>query len=378
MPTILSKNQDYSITKIEIIMLKIPYPHPFRIALAVMDCAQNIVVRVHDSDGLVGVGEGCPPRFVTGEAPETAFEAAKLYARILLDKNPLEIDARLAELERFMLKNSAVRCAYDLALYDLLAKHASLPLYALLGGTKQVVYSNRTIGMDTPEVMAIAAASFVAGGAKSLKVKVGTGRDDDLARVRAIRKAAGKGIAMRLDANQAWDEATAISALTAMADYDLQLCEQPLPYWNEAGLKRVREHSPIPIMADETIFDHHDAFRLAAAGAVDYFNIKLSKSAGIHNALKINAIGEAAGIQCMLGGMSESLIGVSAGAHLICACPNIALADMDSPFHFSEDPTLSGVDFQADGMVTLRDTPGHGADVKPEWVERSEKVEISV
>ena len=366
-----------TITKIEIILLKIPYPHPFRIALAIMDSAQNIVLRVHDSDGLVGVGEACPPRFVTAEAPETAFEAAKLYAQILLGKNPLELDTRLAELERFMLKNSAVRCAYDLALYDLLAKHANLPLYALLGGTKQVIHSNRTIGMDTPDAMAITAASFVAGGAKSLKVKVGTSRDEDIARLRAIRLAAGAGIAIRLDANQAWDEASAISTLNAMASWDVQVCEQPLPYWNEAGLKRVREHSPIPIMADEAIFDHHDAFRLAAAGSVDYFNIKLAKSAGIHGALKISAVGEAAGIQCMLGGMAESLIGVSAGAHLICACPNIVLADLDSPFHFSEDPTIGGVDFQADGTVTLSDSSGHGADIKPEWIERSQKAVIT-
>lgn len=366
-----------TITKIEIILLKIPYPHPFRIALASMDSANNVVVRVQDSDGIVGVGEGCPPRFVTGEAPETAFAAARLYANILVGKNPLEIESRLADLESFMLNNSAVRCAYDLALYDLLAKHASLPLYALLGGTKRVIYSNRTIGMDTPENMAAAASSLVVEGARYLKIKLGSGLAIDLARVRAIRNAVGPGTPLRLDANQAWDESTANSALSAMANLGVQVCEQPLAYWNEAGLKRLRERSPIPIMADETIFNAHDAFRLASNATVDYFNIKLAKCAGIHNALKINAIAEAAGIQCMLGGMAESLIGVSAGAHLLCACPNISLADLDSPFHFLEDPTCGGVDFQPGGAVTLHDTPGHGADVQPAWIEKSLKVEVT-
>jgi L-Ala-D/L-Glu epimerase len=364
------------ITKIEVILLKIPYPHPFRIALAVMDSAQNIVVRVHTDSGLVGVGEGCPPRFVTGEAPETAFEAARLYAQVLLGRDPLEIDARLGELEHFMLKNSAVRCAYDLALHDLLAKHASLPLYALLGGTKQVLYSNRTIGMDTPEAMAAAAKGFAAQGAQSLKVKVGGGRAEDVARVRAVRSAVGAVIPFRLDANQGWDESTAAFVLNAVADCGVQVCEQPLPYWNIEGLVRLRGRSPVPIMADESIFDAHDAFRLASAGAVDYFNIKLAKCAGIRGALKISAIAEAAGIACMLGGMAESLIGVSAGAHLLCACPNIALADLDSPFHFAEDPTTGGVDFQPGGAVTLRDAPGHGADVAPAWLERSQKVTV--
>lgn len=365
-----------TITKIEIIDLNLPFSHPFKIALAVMDSAHNIVIRIHDSDGLVGVGEGVPSRFVTGEAPETAIEAAKLYADFLIGKNPLEIDAHLRTLEAFMLKNPAMRCAYDLALYDLLAKHAELPLYALLGGKKQVLYSNRTIGMDTPEAMAKTAKKFVENGAKYLKVKVGTGRDEDIARIRAIREAVGSGIPMRLDANQAWDEITAINILSALADYEIEVCEQPLPYWNIEGFKRLRERSSIAIMADESIFDAHDAFRLASLGAVDYFNIKLAKSAGIHGALKINAIGEAAGIKCMLGGMSESLIGVSAGAHLICACPNIALHDLDSPFHFAEDPTIGGVDFQSSGMVTLSDTYGHGADVSPDWMEKSRRLVI--
>jgi L-Ala-D/L-Glu epimerase len=364
------------IQKIEIIDLNLPFTHPFKIALAVMDSAHNIVVRIHDSSGLIGVGEGVPSRFVTGEAPETAIEAAKLYADFLIGKNPFEIDSHLKTLEVFMLKNPAIRCAYDLALYDLLAKHAELPLYALLGGTKKVLYSNRTIGIDTPEAMAKTAQAFVESGAKFLKVKVGTGRTDDIARIRAIRESIGSGIPMRLDANQAWDEITAINILTALAEYEIEVCEQPLPYWNIEGLKRLRERSPIAIMADESIFDAHDAFRLAALGAVDYFNIKLAKSAGIHGAMKINAIGEAAGIKCMLGGMSESLIGVSAGAHLICACPNIALHDLDSPFHFVEDPTIGGVDFQPNGMVMLRDVPGHGADVRYEWVEKSMRIVI--
>lgn len=366
-----------TITKIEIIDLNIPFNHPFKIDLAVMNSAHNIIVRVHDSDGLIGVGEGCPPRFVTGEDADNGFESAKLYAQLLIGKNPLEIDTRLRELEQYMLKNPAIRCAYDLALYDLLAKHAELPLYALLGGEKKVLYSNRTIGIDEPDKMAAIAKQHVDNGAKAIKVKVGTSKADDIARVRSIRESVPKSAyKIRLDANQAWDEITAISILNALAEYEIEVCEQPLPYWNIEGLKRVRERSPIAIMADESIFDAHDALRLASLGAVDYFNIKLAKSAGIHGALKINAIGEAAGIKCMLGGMSESLIGVSAGAHLICACPNISLHDLDSPFHFAEEPSIGGVDFQPNGTVTLTDAHGHGADVSPEWVEKSKRIVI--
>ena len=366
-----------NIIKIEIIHLEIPYEHPFQFALAVMDRARNLVVRIEDDQGMVGVGEGCPAPFVTGELPETAFSAAQVYAKILIGKDPLEITARMDELEISLRKNPTVQCAYDMALHDLLARHANLPLFALFGGTKRVIHSNRTIGLDTPEAMAAAAKTFVDLGARSLKIKVGTGQEEDIARIEAIRRVVSNGISLRVDANQAWDESTAISTLTAMAKFNIQVCEQPLPWWNEAGLKRLRERSSIPIMADETVFDHYDAFRLASAGGVDYFNIKLGKSAGLRNALKINTIGESAGIKCLLGGMSESLIGVSAGAHLICACPNISLADLDSPFHFKENPIQGGVVFQPDGTVTLSDSPGHGADVKPEWIARNQMIVIT-
>jgi L-alanine-DL-glutamate epimerase-like enolase superfamily enzyme len=364
------------ITRIEILLLEIPYEHPFHIALAVMDRARNLVVRLQDRDGLIGVGEGCPAPFLTGETPETALLSAQDYARILLGKDPLEIQARLDELEDKLLGNETVRCAFDLALHDLLAKQAGLPLYAVFGGKRQVIQSNRTIGLDTPEAMAAAARSLVQAGASCLKVKVGTGLEADLDRVRSVRQAIGKGIPIRLDVNQAWDETTARRALQALADEGIQFCEQPLPGWNEAGLKRVRENSPIAIMADESLFNPQDAFRLASAGAVDFFNIKLGKAAGLRSALKINAIAEAAGIRCMLGGMAESLIGVSAAAHLICACPNINLADLDSPFHFAANPIQGGVDFQADGTVTLNDLPGHGADVSPEWLGRLQPLTV--
>jgi L-alanine-DL-glutamate epimerase-like enolase superfamily enzyme len=362
------------INRIEILSTRLPFSQPFRIALAVMDSIENIFVRLHDSDGITGIGEACPSRFVTGESPETAFEAARQYGALLLGKNPLEIDARLAELEHYMLKNPSMRCAFDLALYDLLAKHAGLPLFALLGGAKRAILSNRTLGIDTPQAMAQKAAALLEHGVQALKIKLGSNRLEDIARVHAIRQAAGPGVQLRLDANQAWDEAGALAILQAVAGCDVQVCEQPLPAWNEAGLKRLRQRSPIPIMADESVFDSHDAFRLAASGAVDFLNIKLAKSAGIHDALKINAVGAAAGVPCMLGGMAETLVGVSAGAHMICACPNIQLADLDSPFHFSEDPTTGGVDFQPGGRVTLRDAPGHGADLKPEWIERSHRI----
>lgn len=364
-----------TISKIDIIKLAVPLVAPFRIALGVMTSANVIVIRIHTDAGLDGVGEGCPAWFVSGETPEIAIESAKRYARVLIGKNPLAIHARLAELDASLTHNTAVKSAFDLALYDLLGKQAGLPLYALLGGQNQVIYSNITIGINAPDVMARQARAIKDAGATMLKVKVGTGKADDVARLKAIRAALGE-MVIRIDANQGWDVPTAIATLQALAQYDIQYCEQPVPYWDHEGMRRVREHSPIPIMADEAIFDSHDAFRLARMGACDYFNIKLAKAGGIHGALKINAVAESAGIKCMLGGMAETRLAVTAGAHLLAARPNIAFADLDSPLHHTEDPISGGVKFDRDGRVELSDAPGLGADVKPEALEKAELISI--
>src|SRR5699024_7097971 len=121
---------------------------------------------------------------------------------------------------------------------------------------------------------------------------LGTDLATDLARMRAIRAAVGPDMPLRIDANQGWDRVTARAALVALEEFRPELVEQPLPRWDVEGLAELRHASRIPLMADESLFDEHDAIRLVAAKACDYFNIKLAKAGGIHTALKINAIGE--------------------------------------------------------------------------------------
>ncbi len=359
-----------TVTKVEIYKLNIARQNQFRIAIGVFDEVQNILVRIHASDGLYGVGEGAPLPFLTGETQAIAFEASKELARLLTGKDPCAIEARMQELGSYLVHNTTTRSAFDMALYDLLAKRAELPLYALLGGEKRAVTTDETIGIDTPEAMAAEALEAKGRGFAAIKVKLGTGLPDDVDRIRAIRDAIGAETLLRIDANQGWDPVTAVQILQELARFDIQYCEEPVAHWNNEALRRVREQSPIPIMADESLFDHHDAFRLASMGACDYFNIKLAKSGGIHTALKINAVAEAAGIQCMVGCMSETRLGLSAAAHLVSARPNIVFADLDSAFG-KADVVEGGITYDG-GKITLPDAPGHGADIKPEILESLE------
>jgi L-alanine-DL-glutamate epimerase-like enolase superfamily enzyme len=365
-----------TLTTIEIFKFNLPWKQPLRVSIGVVTTANNILIRLRTADGLIGLGEASPLSFITGGTQATDFEAAQTLARLLIGKDPLAIEARLADLDRFFVHNHTIKSAFDMALYDLAARRAGLPLYAFLGGEKRRLPTVMTIGIDTPEAMARGAAKAKAQGFRVIKVKLGEDRAADVSRMKAIRAAVGDDVPIRIDANQGWDAATAIAIANDLAPLNILCCEEPVAHWNNEALRRVRERSPMPIMADESVFDHHDAFRLAAMGACDYFNIKLAKSGGIHNALKINAIAEAAGMQCQLGCMAESRLGLSAAAHLISARPNIRFPDLDANFFHAADPVIGGITFDG-GWIELPDAPGHGADIDPAFLKDMESVTVS-
>ncbi len=366
--------ENTTITSVEIVKLNIPYKEPFVISLGVIPEATNIVVNIHTSSGLTGTGECAPFVFIVGETQETVFELAKKIGRLIKNKDPFAIEDRLSEIDRAVQGNFTMKSAFDMALYDLLAKKVNLPLYKLLGGSNsREIYTDMTISIGKPEKMAKDALDFKASGFPAIKIKLGTTMEQDVARIKAIRDAVGMEYPVRIDANQGWDTITAIKTLKALDKYNIEHCEEPIPHWNNRELAKVRDNSPIPIMADESVFDHHDAFRLASMGACDYFNIKFSKSGGINNALKIIAVAEAAGIKCQVGCMSESRYGLTALMHLVAARNNIVHFDLDSSLMLSEDPVTGGIEYRGNGKWELGDNPGIGAGFNEEYLNSMEK-----
>ncbi len=354
--------KDTIITEVEVIKLNLPYKEPFVISLGVIERASNVVVKVHTNSELTGIGECAPFVTIVGETQETVFELSKQVAKLLKGKDPFAIEERLSEIDRAVAGNYTMKSAFDMALYDLLAKKAQLPLYKLLGGSNnREIYTDMTISIGSPQKVARDALAFQKAGFPAIKVKLGTNTKDDVARIKAIREAVGDDYHIRIDANQGWDTVTAINTLQALAKYNIEHCEEPIPKWNTRELVKVRENSPIPIMADESVFDHHDAFKLASMGACDYFNIKFSKSGGIFNALKINAVAASAGIKCQVGCMSESRFALTALMHFVLANKNIVHYDMDSSLMLAEDPVTGGIQYQGKGKWILPDAIGIGA-----------------
>jgi L-alanine-DL-glutamate epimerase-like enolase superfamily enzyme len=353
----------------------IPLKEPISISLGTIEHARNLLVQIQTSDGITGWGEGSPFWMIVGETQESGLAAAQDMARLLLNRDPLDIEGCVNALTRYLPGHPTTRSAFDMALYDIAAKAAGMPLYQFLGGSKRLLVTDETIYINTPERMVDDALRIQAKGAKAIKVKLGTNRYDDIRRVEAIRNAIGDATPIRTDANQGWDRVTAQAVLRAIGDWNIEYCEQPIPRHDILGLRHIRQSSPVPIMADESLFDAPDAIRLIREEAVDYFNIKLSKSGGIFEALRINAIAEAAGIPCMIGCMSESRLALTANAHFAAARQNVRFCDLDGCFEHANDPVQGGITYH-DYQIELPDALGIGAEVDPHFLDRCARTEI--
>ena len=372
-PTLI--NPILNITSIDIYRFSIPMV-PFTIATGTMEFAQNVFIRVHTDAGFYGVGECSAFPMIVGETQDTCLIMAKEFARLWKGQDPLDIPARLQQLHDFAAGNTTIKSAFDMALYDIAAKNAGLPLYQFLGGSRRKAETDITIGLGSPEIMAEKAAAFKALGAHILKVKLGKGAVEDVERIKQIRKAVGDDIKIRVDANQGWSFDAALYALQSLGEYDIQFCEQPMRTWHNDRLHELMQLSPVKIMADESVYNHHDARRLINSRSCDYINIKFAKSGGLFEAKKIHDTAADKGIACMMGGMLESRIALSAMLHFVYASPNIKFYDMDTcMLGHLQDPCVGGVTY--DGYyLNIDDTIGIGADADEGFLAGCEKIVI--
>lgn len=364
------------ITQIRIYPFNIPLKAPITISLGTIEHARNILIEIQTDESITGWGEGSPFWMIVGETQASGLAAAEDMARLLIGQDPLDIEGCLTILTRYLPGHPTTRSAFDMALYDIAAKAARMPLYQFLGGSKRTLVTDETIYINTPERMAEDAVRIYKNGAQAIKIKLGTTLRDDIRRVEAIRNAIGDETPIRTDANQGWDVVTASGVLRTIGDWNVQYCEQPIKRHDIAGLRQIRRNATVPIMADESLFDATDAIRLVREEAVDYFNIKLSKSGGIFEALNINAIAEAAGIPCMIGCMSESRLALTANAHFASARQNVRFYDLDGCFEHALDPIYGGITYNG-YQITLPDTPGIGAEVDAAFLAQSERKTIA-
>ncbi len=355
------------ITNVEIDRFSTPLKEPFRVAFGLITETDNWILRVHTDEGITGLGSAAPLGFVTGETLDTCYLVMKRFAEAFTGFDPMDIEGAHKLMDSIIYANGSAKCAFDIALYDIIGKKKEMPVWKILGGTDPVVHNDITIGINPPEVMEEHARRFVfEKGFDILKVKTGISLDDDIDALTRIRNAVGPGVRIRIDANQGYDVPTALEALRAFEKLGVDAAEQCLPWWDFDGASELKQKNDtsVRLMLDESIHNPHDARRAAKLGCADYFNIKLMKCGGLYPGAKIADIAEEAGVGCMVGCMEENKISITAGVSLVAAKKAIVEADCDSfMFYQGDDDGIRGGFDREGGIFTLLDKPGLGIDL---------------
>lgn len=350
------------ITEVRIGRISVPLRVPFKTALRRVDSVEDVIVEIHTDTGAVGYGEAPPTGVITGDTTGAIIGALKDHIiKTIIGRDVDDFEALTDSVQKCIIHNSSAKAAVDMALWDLYGQLYNIPVYKLLGGSKDKIVTDITISVNSPEEMARDAITAINRGYDTLKVKVGVNPKLDVERLSAIRNAIGARAKLRIDANQAWKPQEAVRILNQMQEQglDIELVEQPVIAHDIEGLKYVTERSYVPVLADESVFSPLDAMKIIQSGAADLINIKLMKCGGITPALKIADAASIMGVECMLGCMLEAKVSVNAAVHVACARSIITKIDLDGPVLCSEDPIIGGSIFD-EKDITVSKTPGLG------------------
>jgi L-alanine-DL-glutamate epimerase-like enolase superfamily enzyme len=318
---------------------------PFSISRSTDETVDSVFVEI-EHEGQTGHGEASPQdHYGESVGSATAFLAD---AGPLLGDDPFaldEIEGRLASLSG----EYAARAAVDMALHDLCGRLAGVPVWRLLGLRRTGPPTSWTIWLGDPDDMA-RRTERVGERFKRLKLKLGAGDGLDVERVRAVRGVTG--LPLQVDVNEAWELDEALENVQALAEHGVQYVEQPLSAGHPAGA-RLKEKSPLPIYLDEDCHTLGDVLGCAERG--HGINIKLAKSGGIREAVRMAYAAKALDLGVMLGCMVESSLGIAAAAQMASLCDHV---DLDGNLLLGEDP-WTGVAF-TDGVQVPSDQPGLG------------------
>jgi L-Ala-D/L-Glu epimerase len=317
----------------------------FTIARSSQDTAQVVDVEIRH-EGVSGYGEAAPiDRY--GESAESALAYVESVAGDLGD-DPFALEE---VMQRLPAEEFAARAAIDAALHDLCGKLVGEPVWRLLGLERLGPPTSLTIGLADPDETRRKAEGALANGRfRRLKLKLGGQDGLDVERVRAVRDVAT--VPLQVDVNEYWTPEEALDALPQLAELGVEYCEQPLPAGHPRGAA-LKKASPLPIYVDE---DVHTVADVAGCAAIAHgINIKLGKSGGIREAVRMAYAARALGLGVMLGCMVESGLGIAAGAAIASLCDHV---DLDGNLLLAHDP-WPGVEL-VDGVQAPSEEPGLG------------------
>ncbi len=351
------------ISKVSVWPVEMRLAEPYTIAYETISTTTNVFLRIETNTGIVGFGCAAPDLEVTGETSQTVLQNwDDVVKPLLLKSDPLRIALIQEKLSDSLQNFPSCRAMVDMALYDIIGKVASLPLYVLLGGYRDHIRTSITIGILPLYETLQKAEKLVKQGFKALKIKGGKDLGEDIEKFIKVREVVGRSVELRFDANQGYNLEQAKQFVKATRSAKLELLEQPTPRDQLDMLGKVSSQVAIPVMADESLMTIRDVFRMARRDLVDMINIKLMKVGGIYQALHINSIAKAAGYEVMVGCMDESGLGIAAGLHFALARPNVMYADLDGHLDLIGDPAAGAVTLK-DGVLYPSQEPGLGVNL---------------
>jgi L-alanine-DL-glutamate epimerase-like enolase superfamily enzyme len=366
------------ITKIRCTMAAIPYGSLYQLASGATRAATRVFVFIETDEGIVGVGEtGATVPERGGETMEAIYaNITRRFGPLLIGMNPFDIGPIIDKLEKAHWGRTGflcLKCGIDNALYDIMGKANAQPVAQLLGGIHRTRFRvSRSIGLKPLEEMAETALSLVEKGYAMLTIKVGFDPKQDIERLAAVRDAVGDKFPLEVDANEGYRAETAVPTLKKMQRYGIEAIEQPVPWWDIAGLKRVRMALDVPITADESAYTPQDVINLARQDAVDTICVKPIKNGGFYLSRRIAEVADAAGLGVLMGSKHPMSPGTAAILHFAAAMPMVHdILGYGSPLErFGDDVAVKPVEMNADGTVDLPAGHGLGVEIDPAKLAR--------
>jgi o-succinylbenzoate synthase len=357
------------VLRVEVIPYSLPFREPYVTARGRLDSRDLILLRLRGDEGIEALGEAAPLALRGGPGIEALVTDLEDRCRPLLERadgSAEGIGPTLAACRDAGASEQALAAA-DIALHDLAAKTQGLPVWRVLGAAgPEPVPCNATLSAGEPPDVARAAGGWAERGFKTFKLKLGDG-GDDAGQVAAVRDALGGTARIRVDANGAWSVEEAMRTLEAIAPSDVELAEQPVATMEE--LATLRERSPVPIAADESVVTAADARRAAAMDACDAATVKLAKAGGILAALEV-----AEALPVYLSSALDGPVGIAAAAHTAQALPRAGFAaDLAHGLATGElfDTTIASSAPALDGpLLRVGDVPGLGVEIDQDELRR--------
>lgn len=334
---------------------------PYTIATKTITYVENVFVRIHLENGIIGLG-ACNPDFeVAGESPEQALHhLSNIDKDGFIGKDIRQFQYILAEMAAMYQNSPGTLAALDIALHDAFTQFLGVPLALWLGARKRSMPTSVTIGIMPVAATLELAAAYIRDGFRYLKVKLGSDPEEDLERLIRLREVHGKRVHIRVDFNQAYDTEAVKTFFNASKALDIELFEQPTPPELDLQWRTLPTAIRQKIAADESLVNSKTAFELLSpTPACGIFNIKLMKCGGIREAIRIADLASMHGVKLMWGCNDESRISIAAALQVALSCPHTRYIDLDGSFDLARDIVEGGF-IVRDGIMRWTDRPGLG------------------